>query len=160
MMQSFRLFLFFASVCTLVLLGAYRSGMATSQPSAEGPLLEITDVRAFETPDIENGNGAVFLTITNKGHVPDKLLSAEGDVAETIELHNHIHENGVMKMRPVDVIDVPADGSVVLKPMGYHVMLIGLTEPLKAGDHFPLRLFFETSGPREIQVSVEPRTVP
>jgi copper(I)-binding protein len=64
-------------------------------------------------------------------------------------------DNGVMKMRQVDGIDLPAGKTVALKPGGYHIMLTGLAQPLAAGQSFPLTLDFAKAGARQVTVSVE-----
>jgi copper(I)-binding protein len=71
-------------------------------------------------------------------------------------LHTHLHENGVMKMRPIDGIVIPAHGMAELKPGGDHVMLMGLKAPLKMGDHFPLVLVLEKAGKIPVMVKVGP----
>ena len=101
-------------------------------------------------------NGAAFLTIVNSGTEADKLVSASSNVAKTTELHTHIKEGDVMKMRAVESITVPAGGSVELKPGGDHVMFMGLTQQLKQGESFPLTLKFANGG--EINVTVEIQT--
>ena len=53
----------------------------------------------------------------------DRLIAAKSPVAGAAELHNHIMEKGIARMRRVDAIAVPAGKSVVLKPGGYHLML-------------------------------------
>ena len=77
--------------------------------------------------------GVAYLTIVNKGATDDRLVSASTPVAQKAEPHKTINENGVMKMRPVDAIEVKAGGEAVLKPGGLHLMLTGLNGPLKAG---------------------------
>jgi copper(I)-binding protein len=95
--------------------------------------------------------GAAFMTLgLDQGD--DKLLSVSSPVAEKVELHTHIMENGVAQMRAVDAIPLAAGTPVELKPGGLHVMLIGLKAPLKAGDMVPLTLRFEKAG--EVAVSV------
>ncbi len=91
-------------------------------------------------------NGAVYLTLRNDGNAPDRLVRAEGTVAAAIELHTVEEKDGVMSMRPVDGIDVPAGGEVKLEPGGFHVMLIGLTEDLTPGGTVELTLHFENAG--------------
>lgn len=98
-------------------------------------------------------NGGAFMTLTNAGG-PDRLLKAASPVARTVELHTHINEDGVMKMRAVPAIDLPAGAKVELKPGSFHVMLIGLHAPLKEGTQFPLTLTFEKAGTVELQVPV------
>jgi hypothetical protein len=102
----------------------------------------------------DEGNGAAYMIIRNIGNQPDRLVSAAGDVAAAIELHTVENNNGVMAMRPVDSIDVPAGGQVELKPGGYHVMLVGLNQPLAPGDRFALTLQFERAGPVEVIAEV------
>ena len=84
-----------------------------------------------------------FMTIHNSGSVDRKLVKAESSAAKTVQLHNHINENGVMKMRQVDSIDVKANAQAELKPGSYHVMLIDMTAPLKEGDTVPITLIFD-----------------
>ncbi len=101
------------------------------------------------------GNGAVFMTLVNRGGEADRLVAAQADVAEVAELHESKMEGDVMKMQPVEGgIAVPAKGQVTLKPGGLHVMLIGLKQDLKEGDRFPLTLEFEKSGPRTVEAEV------
>jgi periplasmic copper chaperone A len=99
-------------------------------------------------------NGAVFLEIKAGAEVTDKLLSASGAVAENIEIHNHINDNGIMQMRRVDAIEIGEGSSVKLVPGGYHIMLLGLKQPLKAGETFKLKLTFEKAGAIEVDVTV------
>lgn len=99
--------------------------------------------------------GAAYLTVTNSGSQPDRLVAASTPVATMAELHTHIHDNGVMRMRPVDAIDVPAGGTVALKPGGLHVMLMGLTRPLAQGSTFDVTLTFEKAGKVTVPVAVQ-----
>jgi periplasmic copper chaperone A len=99
-------------------------------------------------------NGAVFLEIKSAADEADKLLSASGAVAENIEIHNHINDNGIMQMRRVDFIDIAEGSSTKLVPGGYHIMLLGLKQPLKAGETFKLKLTFEKAGAVEVDVAV------
>ena len=100
--------------------------------------------------------GGAFLEIKAAPGVADRLVAVKSPVAGTAELHNHIMEGGVAKMRRVDDIKVPAGGSVSLKPGGYHVMLIDLKQPLKQGDSVPLTLVFDKAGPVEVEAKVAP----
>ena len=99
-------------------------------------------------------NGAAYMLIRNSGAEADRLLKAESDVAETVELHTVVNDNGVMQMRPVDGIDVPAGGAAELKPGGFHVMLIGLKRDLKQGDRITLILQFQRLGRVSVQADV------
>ena len=99
-------------------------------------------------------NSAAFMVFDNKG-AADKLLSATGDVAREIQIHSMITEAGVMKMREIKSLDIPASGKAELKPGGYHIMLIGLKDGLKEGQKFPLKLKFEKAGEVIVEVTAE-----
>jgi periplasmic copper chaperone A len=99
-------------------------------------------------------NSAAFFTVENKG-AADKLVGVTGDVAREIQIHTMITEAGVMKMREVKSLDVPANGKLELKPGGLHIMLIGLKDGLKDGTKFPLTLKFEKAGEVKVTVTAE-----
>jgi len=102
-----------------------------------------------------NTNGAGFMTIRNTGTQPDRLVAASSPVARTVELHTHIREGEVMRMRPVADIPIPAGQTVRLRPGGLHVMLIGLKEPLRQGTEVPLTLRFERAGEVQVMLAIE-----
>ena len=99
--------------------------------------------------------GAAYMVLTNDGSAPDRLVSASAEVSETVELHTHLMEDGVMRMRQVQAIEVAPGAPSVLEPGGLHVMLIGLKEPLTAGESFPMTLTFEQAGEITVEVAVE-----
>ena len=85
---------------------------------------------------------AAFMILHNHGMKERTVIAAHSDVADAVELHNHIMEDGMMKMRRVDAIAVPGHAEVVLKPGGLHIMLIGLTRGLEVGEKVTLELEF------------------
>ncbi|WP_319410564.1 copper chaperone PCu(A)C [uncultured Cohaesibacter sp.] len=97
--------------------------------------------------------GGGFMQISNEGEA-DRLIAASADVGHMTELHTHIKEGDVMRMRAVEAIDVPANGAVALKPGSFHVMFMKLKEPLKEGESFPLELTFEHAGKVTIEMPV------
>jgi copper(I)-binding protein len=101
------------------------------------------------------GNGAVYVTLTNAGAQADSLVSASSNAAQTVELHEAKNEGGVMKMRPVQAIPVPAKGKTELKPGGYHIMLMGLKHDLKPGENVPVTLKFERGGELRVEAAVK-----
>lgn len=103
-----------------------------------------------------NTNGAAYMTLRNTGREADRLVSASTPIARTVELHTHIRDGEVMRMRPVRDIPVPAGETVHLRPGGLHVMLIGLTEPLRRGTTVPLTLRFERAGEATVQLEIQP----
>lgn len=100
--------------------------------------------------------GAAYLEIKTDAKTADRLLAVASPVAARPELHTHLMDGNVMKMRKVDAIEVKAGTSHVLKPGGDHLMLIDLKQPLKEGDLIKLTLTFEKAGPIEIDATVEP----
>lgn len=99
--------------------------------------------------------GAAYMTITNHGTAADELVAAASPVAGKAELHTHIAEGDIMRMRPVGEIDLGAGQSAMLKPGGLHIMLIGLKAPLKEGEQFPLTLTFKKAGEVTVGVPVQ-----
>lgn len=99
-------------------------------------------------------NSAAYMMVSNAGDTDDAIIKASTDVAETVELHTVINDNGVMKMRPVEKITIPANGEQRLKPGGFHVMLLGITQDLNAGDSVTLTLTLEQAGDMTITAPV------
>lgn len=100
----------------------------------------------------QNATGA-FMELTGKSNA--RLVGAASPVAKTVEVHNMTVENGVMKMFPVEGVDLPAGKPVKLAPGGYHVMLINLQKPLNAGDKVPLKLTFELANKKRETVDLK-----
>lgn len=100
-------------------------------------------------------NGAGYLVLKNHGQIADKLLAASSVVADRVEVHTHIMEEEVMKMRKVDSLELPPGGDVVLAPGGLHLMLIGLKHQLTDGETFPVELTFEHAGSTTIEIQVQ-----
>jgi len=101
-------------------------------------------------------SGGAYVTIENKGKNADKLVGASSPVAKTVEIHTMTMDGNVMKMREVGQIEIPAAGRIEMKPGdGYHLMLMGLQQPLKPGDSFPMTLVFEKAGKTEVTVKVQ-----
>ena len=109
-------------------------------------------------PGIISKNTAAYLTINNPSLEKDKLLKVACDVSTETELHNHINENGIMKMRPVDAIVVDAL-QVELKPGSLHIMLMGLKKDLNEGDHVKMQLTFEKTGSIDVNFIVRETAV-
>lgn len=124
--------------------------VATPALSAD---ITVSDVWGRATPGAAKV-GAAFMEISNAGE-PDKLIGARSEISKTTELHSHIHDEGIMRMREVAAIDIPANGSQSLEPGGYHVMFMGLNRPLMIGEYYPLTLVFEKAGEITVDVKVE-----
>ena len=103
---------------------------------------------------VAGGNGAAFFVLNNHGDA-DRLIAAESDVSKTVELHTHVKDGDVYRMRKVDAIAIPMHGTAELKPGGDHVMFMGLNAPLKEGSMVPVTLVFEKAGKVKIDVPVQ-----
>jgi hypothetical protein len=98
------------------------------------------------------GNSAAYMTLVNNSDTDAAVVSAATDVATTVELHTtERNEQGVMSMRPIEQIDIPAGGETALQPGGIHVMLIDLTQDLEEGDMVDLTLTLQSG--EELQIS-------
>ena len=117
--------------------------------------IKIDDAYARATPP-NLPNSAAFMTIINQGNEDIALIKANSSVAQTVELHTHDMKNGVMKMYQVPQIDVKANSKTTLKPGGFHVMLIGLTQkPLKVGQTIDVQLEFSNKEVIDLQIPVK-----
>lgn len=104
----------------------------------------------------QSPTGAAFLTVTNSGSSDDQLVSVSApSVSPVTELHTHIKEGDVMRMRPVETIAVPAGQTVTLQPGGLHVMFMKLSGALTEGQTFPMTLTFAKAGAVETTVTVK-----
>jgi copper(I)-binding protein len=96
-----------------------------------------------------------FMVIRNTGNKATAIVKADNPVSKFTELHTHLHEDGVMKMRPVKSIPVPAGGEAVLQPGGLHIMMIDLKSPLKEGDTVPLTFTFDDGSTKQVAVPIK-----
>jgi hypothetical protein len=119
-----------------------------------GSGITVSGAWARPSPMIESAVAA-YMILQNNGATEDKLLSVESDVAKNVELHETKEMNGMMQMSPVPNIAVPANGKAELKPGGLHVMLMNLTQELKAGDKVQLTLNFEKAGKVPVTAEVK-----
>lgn len=101
-------------------------------------------------------NSAAYFSIDNSGKSDDRLIEARGEISKKIELHTHIRDGDVMRMRRLDTgVAVPAGKSVAFAPGGHHIMLIGVNSPLKEGNTIALTLVFEKAGAIVVNVPVK-----
>ncbi len=100
----------------------------------------------------------VQLVITSKQAA--KLVGVSSKVAQTAELHSMVHEGGMMKMRQVDAVDLPAGKALDLGEAGYHLMLMGLKSPIKEGTKVEVVLTVRQAGGKDEKVKVEAEVKP
>lgn len=112
--------------------------------------------QAWSRPAPQGGNGAGFAVISNSGPAADTLISVVSPVAARIEIHESMVMGGQAMMHPrPGGLPVSAGATVALKPGGWHMMLMGLKQPLRAGDHYPATLTFKKAGKVTVQFSVQ-----
>lgn len=123
-----------------------------ADPAADEVLVANPYARAVP-PVIENS--AMFMNLKNTGTTDHAIVSASSEAAKVVELHTHVNDGGVMRMRKVDQIDIKAGDSTVLEPGGLHVMLLGLTRPLAAGTTVQVSLVFSDGSNKVVVAPVK-----
>lgn len=108
--------------------------------------------RASATPTA--GAGAAYVSLMNHASEADRLLSVSTPAARVAEIHMTEVTDGVMRMKAVDALEIPAMGTLQMKPSGYHIMLMGLTAPLTKGEEIEITLTFEKAGQVMVKVPV------
>jgi periplasmic copper chaperone A len=114
-------------------------------------------VHPYATPTPPGlSSAAVYLGLENRGKTPDRLVAVSCDQAGHAAIHRLDTQDGVMRMRQVEAIDIAPGGTLMMSPgAGYHLMLEGLKAPLKEGDRFVLTLSFERAGRSAVSVWVQ-----
>jgi copper(I)-binding protein len=95
----------------------------------------------------------VFMKIVNTSTKEIELIKASSSRSKKTEIHDHLKIDGMMKMREVKTIKVPAKGHVMLKPGSFHVMLIGLKTSLVLGEEIFIDLKFSNGE----KISIKPK---
>lgn len=133
------------------------SSAALSADTKIGSLM-LHDLRARATlPGAPVAGG--YLTIMNMGSESDRLIGGSSAFSGKVEVHEMKIENDVMKMRAVEGgLEIPAGGSVELKPGGLHLMFMKLSEQLKPGESRKATLVFEKAGPVDVEFDVVDRS--
>jgi copper(I)-binding protein len=117
------------------------------------PALRVVGAWSRATPAVA-APGAAYATIVNAGSAADRLVAVSSPIASEAELHISVVEGTVATMRSVTAVDLAPGERLELKPGGLHVMLVGLRQPLRQGERFPLVFTFEKAGAVELQVEV------
>jgi copper(I)-binding protein len=127
------------------------SQLAVAANVAEGIMVDDPYIRAVPPGQ---PNSASFMGLHNRGKEGSALTAASSPAAEVVELHTHTMEEGMMRMREVEKIDLPAGEVIKLQPGGLHVMLIGLKQQLVPDEKVPLTLTFEDGSSLQLDVPV------
>lgn len=138
-------------VCAAVLaagvsLPVFASGSMADQVGIGDPYVRLAPPNAKAT--------GAFMVLRNGADRDATLVGAASSAAKIVELHNHVNDGGVMRMREVKEIVVPARGEVALKPGSFHVMLIDMKAPLKEGEEVAIQLGFADGSRKEVRAPV------
>lgn len=134
----------------LLLAPALLLSLAAAQ--AQPPVVKVDDAWVRATVEPQKATGA-FMQLTAARAV--KVVAASSPLAASVEIHEMKMVDGVMKMRAVDALPLPAGQAVALKPGSYHVMLMGLQRPIKAGEAVPLTLTVEGADKQRQTVEIK-----
>lgn len=116
-----------------------------------------TDMTSTEKMNMDGAVSAIYMTIENSGETPDRLVSVNTPVANVAEIHEtYQQDGGLMGMRPVQSgLEIPAKGTVALKPGSYHIMLMGLKGELSPGQTITAALTFQSGKQMNVNVAVK-----
>src|SRR5258705_3768238 len=137
------------SILPLILL---LGGQAYAQTSGQNTIV-VERPWARATPAGAK-NGAAYVTLINNGNASDSLLSATTPVAEKVQFHSASEEHGVAHMREMQAVEVAPGARVTFSPGGMHIMVVGLKQPPKEGQTFPLSLTYKKAEKGEVSGAV------
>jgi copper(I)-binding protein len=142
-----------------VQLGLVAAGMALGPlAAARSDDMSLMDWGAWARPPPSPAMaGVVYVTVTDGG-APTRLVSVSTPIATQAQMHQSLMQNGMMEMLPVKSLPIAPGTPITFSPGGYHIMLIGLSQPLSAGQTFPLTLTFADGGHVTTTVTVQSMT--
>jgi len=132
---------------SLAFLLLFASGAACAQLQVEHPWARATP------PGAKVAGG--YLLIRNPGASPDRLVSVSSPAAARVETHITVKDGDISRMREVKGYEIPANGSLELKPGGAHLMFVDIKAPFKQGDKVPATLRFQRAGEVKVEFEVE-----
>lgn len=119
---------------------------------------DITVDHPWARPNLPNRPAAAYFAITNNGDTAERITAATSTVFGAIEIHTVKKEGEVMKMQPVEAIEIAPGETTMLEPGGFHLMLFDAAQVFEEGESFPITLVLENAGEIELEVKVEKRT--
>ena len=138
---------------TTLLSAVLLSGVGLAQAQSVAEQVKVKDPYVRAVPPGQP-NSASFMALHNGDSQAHALVAAQSPAAKVVELHTHTLVDGMMQMRPVAKIELPAGATTSLKPGGLHLMLIGLQQQLVPNERVPLTLVFEDGSKAELNVQV------
>jgi hypothetical protein len=111
-------------------------------------------LQPWSRPAVVGTNGVGYMVLVNHGAAPDVLEKVETPLAARVEMHSSSMAGGVMSMKKEDRVPIPAGGQATFGPGAYHLMFLGLTKTLKAGDQAPATLSFASGAKLKVVFTV------
>ena len=142
----------------LLSAAALVAALAGAAQAADAPPVTVSGAWSRATPP-GSSMGVIYLTVTDAG-AADTLTGISTPVAASAAMHESKTVDGVMQMRAIGSLPVTAAAPLRFAPGGYHIMLEGLKQPLKAGQQFPVTLTFAQAGTVTATVKVQPLGAP
>jgi hypothetical protein len=143
----------FFFMAAAILVGCWITSVSAEEVTAGN--LKISAAWARATPKAAPVGGG-YLTVTNTGNTPDRLIGGSSEVCSRLEIHQMGMDNGVMKMRPVAKgLEIEPGQKMELTPGGYHLMFVGLKAPFERGQRIKATLQFEKAGSVPVEFTVE-----
>ncbi len=141
----------------LMLMLLLVSSIAFEAP-ASGLLSTVSGIKienGYVRPAAKGMMSAAYFKISNFSFEPDTLYAVRAEFAKMAQLHESFRKNGMVGMKEIGFVVIPAKGSVVFKPGGYHVMLMDVKEDLKTGIKVKFSLVFKHAGEVEVIAPVK-----
>ena len=138
---------------TMALATTISATFAHAQPSVSAVAAPVVSESWIKTTIPGSAVSAAYMQINSA--IPFKLIKAESPAAGLVKIHDMKMNDGVMEMKALDAIDVPANKAVTLRPGGMHVMLMKVKKPINKGDKIPMTLTFEGVNKKAVLVTLE-----
>lgn len=147
--------LLIAVAALAVAAAAQAAPSPTAAARTTAPKTAALEVRqAWSRPAVAGSTGVGYMTLANRGGAPQTLVAVASPWAAKVEMHASSMAGGVMRMARQDKVSVPPHGEVAFSPGSYHLMLLGLKRPLKAGDSVPATLTFASGARLDVSFAV------
>lgn len=135
----------------------HRAVLAAAVLAASPVLADVTAENAWMQPALRPGAAvAAYVTLRNTSQAPDRCRVTGSDITPSVHLHETVNVGDVMRMKAVESIDLRPGGELAMSPGTMHIMMTGVTVPLKADDIVTVTFACEESGALEVPVKVVP----
>ena len=130
------------------------SHFISTEASAESTKIVVENSYARESIPGTTISSA-YMTLNNLADKKIRLIAASSAVSDRIEIHQHTMDNGMMRMRQVDAVEISAKGAVIFQPSGFHLMLFDVKRALKAKESIIITLHFDDNSSVDVNYNVK-----